>query len=321
MLDRRQFLGLGSATSLGAIAPGLALEATRHGLALGLAEERADTSADEWREIVWEYGYSYISMPPQELLQSLMVDMLGLQVALERGSRSAPMNKLRQYGATLASLMAMTIANVGDVRQARRWWRTARNLAEESGDPSTIMWIRGREVVRGLYEARPTAAILQMIEQAESFANGSTPPIAPSSCLAKPRRSPSPAAEPRPRRRYTRCARSTTACLPRRSTIGTRSTDGLKTGFASLKATYSPTSGTPARQRLLRIGRSRRTPRSIGVVRRRSSCKGRFGWSTRAMWRRVLNMHQPRCRVSRARTSAWSRPGAADFEACRCRVP
>jgi hypothetical protein len=37
------------------------------------------------------------------------------------------------------------------------------------------MWIRGREVVRGLYEARPTAAILQMIEQAESFANGSSP--------------------------------------------------------------------------------------------------------------------------------------------------
>lgn len=175
MLDRRQFLGLGSATSLGAIAPGLALEATRHGLALGLAEERADTAADEWREIVWEYGYSYISMPPQELLQSLMVDMLGLQVALDRGSRSAPINELRQYGATLASLMAMTIANVGDVRQARRWWRTARNLAGESGDASTIMWIRGREVVRGLYEARPTAAILQMIEQAESFANGSTP--------------------------------------------------------------------------------------------------------------------------------------------------
>ncbi|MER7244448.1 helix-turn-helix transcriptional regulator [Kribbella sp. NPDC000426] len=175
MLDRRQFLGLGSATSLSAIAPGLALEATRHGLALSLAEERADTAADEWREIVWEYGYSYISLPPQELLQSLMVDMLGLQVAIERGSRSTPMNELRQYGATLASLMAMTIANVGDVRQARRWWRTARNLAEESGDPSTIMWIRGREVVRGLYEARPAAAILQMIEQAESFANGSTP--------------------------------------------------------------------------------------------------------------------------------------------------
>jgi transcriptional regulator with XRE-family HTH domain len=175
MLDRRQFLGLGSATSLGAIAPSLAVEATRHGLALSLAEARADSAADEWCEIVWEYGYSYISMPPQELLQSLMVDMLGLQVAIERGSRSTPMNELRKYGATLASLMAMTIANVGDVRQARRWWRTARNLAEESGDPSTIMWIRGREVVRGLYEARPTAAILQMIEQAESFANGSTP--------------------------------------------------------------------------------------------------------------------------------------------------
>lgn len=175
MLDRRQFLGLGSATSLGAIAPSLALEATRHGLALGLAEERADAAADEWREIVWEYGYSYISMPPQEVLQSLMVDMLGLQVALERGSQSALLNELRQYGATLASLMAMTIANVGDVRQARRWWRTARNLAEESGDASTIMWIRGREVVRALYESRPTAAILQMIEEAESFANGASP--------------------------------------------------------------------------------------------------------------------------------------------------
>jgi transcriptional regulator with XRE-family HTH domain len=175
MLDRRQFLGLGSATSIGAIAPNLALEATRHGLTLGLAEERASVAVGEWREIVWEYGYSYLSTPPQELLQPLMVDMLGLQVALERDSRSAYMNELRQYGATLASLMAMTIANVGDVRQARRWWRSARQLAEQSGDPSTILWIRGREVVRALYEARPTAVILQMIEQAEGFANGASP--------------------------------------------------------------------------------------------------------------------------------------------------
>lgn len=175
MLDRRKLLGIGGMTSFGAIAPNLALEATRHGLSLSLAEERATTALDEWREIVWEYGYSYISLPPQELLQSLMVDTLGLQLALERDSRSKHLNELRRYGATLASLMAMTIANVGDIGNARRWWRTARQLAEQSGDPSTTLWIRGREVVRALYEARPNTVILQMVDQAEAFANGASP--------------------------------------------------------------------------------------------------------------------------------------------------
>jgi transcriptional regulator with XRE-family HTH domain len=175
MIDRRRFLGIGGMGSVGALAPNLAMEATRHGLSLSLAEQRATTAVDEWREIVWEYGYSYISSPPQEVLQSLMVDMLGLQVALERDNRSAYLNELRQYGATLASLMAMTIANVGDIGHARRWWRTARQLAEQSGDASTILWIRGREVVRALYESRPTPVILRMIEEAETFANGASP--------------------------------------------------------------------------------------------------------------------------------------------------
>ncbi|GAB2597078.1 hypothetical protein GCM10027269_60370 [Kribbella endophytica] len=203
--------------------------------------------------------------------------MLGLQVALERGSRAAPLNELRQYGATLASLMAMTIANVGDVRQARRWWRTARNLAEESGDPSTIMWIRGRGVVRGLYEARPTAAILQMIEQAESFANGSTPTDRAELMSGKAqtlalagRRAEAEAALHEVRAIYDSLPPET---IDNRDSIYGWPEDRLR----FTESYVSRISGTRTKRRPLRTERSGHTPRSTVADRLRSSFSGRCG--------------------------------------------
>src|SRR6266540_3364052 len=97
-----------------------------------------------------------------------MVDVVGLQYAMGRGPNDAIMRELRRVAGFLASFMAMTLANLGQTHEARRWWRTARRTSDEAGDLEASLWIRGREVVRAPYERCPLPAVLQLAEQAES---------------------------------------------------------------------------------------------------------------------------------------------------------
>jgi len=168
-MERRAFLG-----GLGGAA--LALEAARHGLSLSFAEERAEAAVDEWQAIIDEYGYAYQTSAPAELLDRLMVDVLGIQYAISRRPNDAAMRELRRVAALLASFTAMTVANLGDLRESRRWWRTARRASDASGDIAASVWVRGREVVRAVYEQRPASAILQQVQEAEAL--GSAPPTA-----------------------------------------------------------------------------------------------------------------------------------------------
>jgi transcriptional regulator with XRE-family HTH domain len=167
---RRTFvLGLGGLAGLGMTAPGLAFEAARHGLTASLAEQRGETAVEEWHEIVREYGYSYQVMAPAELLKTLIVDVLAVQYAMERPGDNAVTEELYRVSALLAALMAMTVANLGHLGTAERWWRTARQLADRSGFVETAVWVRGREVVRSLYERRPLGAILRLTDEAQQL--------------------------------------------------------------------------------------------------------------------------------------------------------
>jgi tetratricopeptide (TPR) repeat protein len=162
MHRRTLILGLGG-TALG-------LEAARHGLTLATAEERAEVAIDEWEEIIAEYGQSYQTSAPAELLDRLMVDVIGVQYAMSRVPSDATLRELRRVAGFLATFMTMTVANLGDLRESRRWWRTAKRAIDASGDVAASIWVRGREVVRAVYEQRPNATILQQIEEAEALA-------------------------------------------------------------------------------------------------------------------------------------------------------
>lgn len=177
-MKRRAFLmGVAALTSLGAADPGMAMERTRHALNYALAERHAFTDVAEWHEIVLEYGNAYPITAPGELLKTLLVDLYGLQSAIGRYRDDETQRKLRQVGAMLSAFTAQTIANLGYLRDARRWWRTARRAADESGDRYTMLWIRGREIVRAGYEHRPLTAIAQLVDEAEARVSAS-PPVA-----------------------------------------------------------------------------------------------------------------------------------------------
>lgn len=169
-MRRRAFLtGVGTA-GLGAVVAPLTLESTRHGMHDTFTAERTRLSLDEWDEIAWEQGCRYMSTPPGELLDDLTVDMIGMQVAVNAEPDPDQVARLCRPGALLAVCCAMTLANLGDLRQARRWWRTAKHLADRCGDPSTIISVRGREIVRTLYERLPLPMVLDLIRQAEPIA-------------------------------------------------------------------------------------------------------------------------------------------------------
>ena len=160
-MDRRGFL------QAGVVVPAVILELSRLGLSDAMAA-RGDISTAEWGEIVAEHGFAYMTTPPGELLRHLMIDVLAIQYAVD-GERddSLQARELRRCAALLAALTAMTLANLGQLREGRRWWRTARTLADRSLDPAVQAWVYGREIVRALYENRPVGAIIKMIDTFE----------------------------------------------------------------------------------------------------------------------------------------------------------
>ncbi len=155
------------------------LEAVRHGLSRSLADERATADVDEWQAIALEYGQTYPVTAPTTLLQALIVDLHGVQLAIHRHPDEAAQRKLLQASALLAAFTAQTVANLGDLIEAQRWWRTARLTADEADDPYTMFWIRSREVVRAGYERRPVGAILGLVNEAEARLDGAPPEVLP----------------------------------------------------------------------------------------------------------------------------------------------
>jgi len=166
-MNRRQLLI--DLAVLGLAAPLARVEAVRQGLAAAVAGGRHAAGVDEWDRIVHEYARSYNVTPMDRLLRDLTADLSVLQLRLE-GADGMQQRGLARAGGQLAAIAAMAWADAGEVARAGRWWRTARELADGSGDTEARTWVRGREVVNGLYEQRPVSVILDRAAEATSIA-------------------------------------------------------------------------------------------------------------------------------------------------------
>ncbi len=121
-----------------------------------------DGHLDEWEDTVAEYGYSYLVLPPQRLFTDLAADLVTVQQIMSRGDggdRLFP--SWARVTSGLAALMAKTLCNLGQPRQARRWWVTAQQAADTSRDADLSLWTTGERLVHGLYERRPTPVLLR----------------------------------------------------------------------------------------------------------------------------------------------------------------
>ena len=107
--------------------------------------------------------------PTDRLLRDLTADLSVLQVRLG-GTDGTLQRGLARAGGQLAAISAVAWADAGEAARAGRWWRTARQLADASGDLEARTWVRGWEVLNGLYEQRPVPVILDRAEEATSIA-------------------------------------------------------------------------------------------------------------------------------------------------------
>jgi len=166
-VNRRQMLVqlglLGLATTFASA------ETVRQGLAATLSDDVHAAGVDDWEAIADEYGRAFYTTPADRLLRDLTADLSGLRQRLERaGDASRP--GLARVAGQLSAISAVAWAGAGETRQARRWWRSARGLGDQSGDTGARVWVRGWEVTNGLYEDRPVPAILDAAAEARAIA-------------------------------------------------------------------------------------------------------------------------------------------------------
>ncbi|MFD1325572.1 helix-turn-helix transcriptional regulator [Micromonospora sonneratiae] len=128
---------------------------------------------DHWRETAWEYGHSYFTEPPGQLLASLGADLAALQRVVNRQAGTRDHQPLLAIMAQLTGLAAKTSARIGRSREATHLWRVARSRANESADRRAQLWVRGHEIVSGIYQGRPLSVLLDLANQASSIAASS----------------------------------------------------------------------------------------------------------------------------------------------------
>jgi hypothetical protein len=155
-LMRRRTI-LASLTALAAgitVAPAVQLEANRQGMAAAMG---ILPGVDDWDAIVAAYAHDYYAATPDDLVSDLSADLVVLQhvIAADPESRD-----LRRTAAQLGAIMALILGATGKRRAAQRWWGTARDAATVSGDPATMALVRGKALVRGLYEGRSVITLL-----------------------------------------------------------------------------------------------------------------------------------------------------------------
>jgi hypothetical protein len=161
---RRQRLseaGLLAAASL------VGTEAVRHGLGAAL---RGGIDLDEWDQIADEYAHEYCCTPPERLLPDLSADLAWLSGQLSVAG--AATRGVYRVAGQLSAIMAVALASAGAPRRARGWWRTACEASDRSGDVRTQAFVRGWEVVDGLYEARPVPEILGRAQGSVALLDG-----------------------------------------------------------------------------------------------------------------------------------------------------
>ncbi|WP_280336476.1 hypothetical protein [Nocardia wallacei] len=162
---RRTFL---ANASLAGVGTAVSLEMARHGLNQAMAEGAAADIAD-WYEIVREYGEIHVTDTSSRLHELLLTDVLSLQLALGQTANPARRRRFYEIGALLSHYMAQAVGDLGQRREAMRWWRTARLAADASGDLRTMLYIRGRAAIREIYDGRSPTSILESIGEADEL--------------------------------------------------------------------------------------------------------------------------------------------------------
>ncbi|MQY04140.1 hypothetical protein ACRB68_21910 [Actinomadura sp. RB68] len=150
------------------------LEPIREALVSVLPGDPHARIVQDWEEIAFEHGHAFLTTAPSLLLPDLAADLVALQDVMQRARDDEQRRRLCGPAGKLSALVAMTVATLGQPRQARDWWRAARHTADASGDRDLRVWVRGYEAMNALYNGRPLAAVLRLADDAIAIAGGAS---------------------------------------------------------------------------------------------------------------------------------------------------
>jgi transcriptional regulator with XRE-family HTH domain/tetratricopeptide (TPR) repeat protein len=131
------------------------------------------STLDRWEEAAGHYGQAYMKVPPLRLLGDVVLDFSEIQRLAARRQPLDYQRRLCQVTAQLAGMTGILLIDLGDHRQARAWFHTAKLAADETGDRALRAWVPARESVLPLYYGDPAAAVA-LARQSRAIA-GSTP--------------------------------------------------------------------------------------------------------------------------------------------------
>lgn len=90
---------------------------------------------DQMDEMVQLRRRDYLTTPPVPMLCQLMLDLSEIQDLAAHRQPAGIQRRLSHIAATLAVLGADALMKIGDIRQARAWYGTARTAADDTADP------------------------------------------------------------------------------------------------------------------------------------------------------------------------------------------
>ncbi|MFA1551333.1 hypothetical protein [Actinomadura chokoriensis] len=162
-MKRRALLSLFATTAVAAPF-GHEAERLRAALTGTLTTEATTRDADAWARTAFDHAHEIDRVPPAELLPDLLADFAELNLHITR-AHGHVRSRLVDTAAQLAALTAYELTVVGDPRGARRWWRTAAQAADESGNQDTSSNVRGKAAVLSLYTGVPELAAVEAAEE------------------------------------------------------------------------------------------------------------------------------------------------------------
>ncbi|MDX6743910.1 helix-turn-helix transcriptional regulator [Actinocorallia sp. A-T 12471] len=162
-MKRRDVLhGLMVTTGLGLNSrQAFSVEDTRRSI-MDLLENRPAISSSVmwWEEQAHNHAMAYRTKPALHLLSEVVADLDDVRQALEKRQSLDTQYRLTVVAAQLSGLLGILHVDLGFLRDARRWFRTAQRAAEETSNQPLRAWLQVREALAVLYHGSAGEAVL-----------------------------------------------------------------------------------------------------------------------------------------------------------------
>ncbi|TYB40788.1 hypothetical protein [Actinomadura chibensis] len=114
---------------------------------------------DRLDEMVLRCRRDYLTTPPLPMLCQLMLEFSDVRNLASQRQPGPIQCRLSRVAAALAILSADALMKLGDIRQARSWYGTAKTAADDTGDPQLRALVRAQEAMLPYYYGDPSETV------------------------------------------------------------------------------------------------------------------------------------------------------------------